>query len=78
MTDWRCSNKRQQKKAKKNASSGSREQQIIDGFTPKAIDVFRREFDFFDKVTSISVGEYCLSNWMYLTENGIRSFTQRP
>ncbi|KAI8000236.1 Phosphatidylinositol 4-kinase alpha 1 [Camellia lanceoleosa] len=29
-------------------------QQIIDGFTPKATDVFRREFDFFDKVTSIS------------------------
>ncbi|XP_016706325.2 phosphatidylinositol 4-kinase alpha 2-like [Gossypium hirsutum] len=29
-------------------------QHIIDGFTPKALDVFRREFDFFDKVTSIS------------------------
>ncbi|KAI8025784.1 Phosphatidylinositol 4-kinase alpha 1 [Camellia lanceoleosa] len=29
-------------------------QRIIDGFTPKATDVFRREFDFFDKVTSIS------------------------
>ncbi|CAL5377227.1 unnamed protein product [Camellia sinensis] len=29
-------------------------QRIIDGFTPKATDVFRREFDFFDKLTSIS------------------------
>ncbi|XVE49405.1 hypothetical protein DITRI_Ditri01bG0080200 [Diplodiscus trichospermus] len=29
-------------------------QHIIDGFTPKALDLFRREFDFFDKVTSIS------------------------
>ncbi|PSS29414.1 Phosphatidylinositol 4-kinase alpha 1 like [Actinidia chinensis var. chinensis] len=29
-------------------------QRIIDGFTPKALDVFQREFDFFDKVTSIS------------------------
>ncbi|KZV17745.1 hypothetical protein F511_01554 [Dorcoceras hygrometricum] len=29
-------------------------QRIIDGFHPKALDVFRREFDFFDKVTSIS------------------------
>ena len=29
-------------------------QHIIDGFTPKALDVFKREFDFFDKVTSIS------------------------
>ncbi|XP_048230508.1 phosphatidylinositol 4-kinase alpha 1 [Ricinus communis] len=29
-------------------------QHIIDGFTPKALDVFQREFDFFDKVTSIS------------------------
>lgn len=29
-------------------------QRIIDGFTPKALDLFRREFDFFDKVTSIS------------------------
>ncbi|GMQ02412.1 hypothetical protein CsSME_00048651 [Camellia sinensis var. sinensis] len=74
MKDWRCSNKGQQKKAKKNASSGSREQETIDGFTSKATDVFRREFDFFDK----RVGENCLSNWMYLTENGIRSFTQRP
>ncbi|XP_030545471.1 phosphatidylinositol 4-kinase alpha 1-like isoform X3 [Rhodamnia argentea] len=27
---------------------------IIDGFTPKALDLFKREFDFFDKVTSIS------------------------
>ena len=27
---------------------------IIDGFTPKAHDLFNREFDFFDKVTSIS------------------------
>ena len=27
---------------------------IIDGFTPKALDLFRREFEFFDKVTSIS------------------------
>ncbi|KAK6241250.1 hypothetical protein SCA6_006639 [Theobroma cacao] len=27
---------------------------IIDGFTPKALDLFQREFDFFDKVTSIS------------------------
>ncbi|XP_061372681.1 phosphatidylinositol 4-kinase alpha 2-like isoform X2 [Gastrolobium bilobum] len=29
-------------------------QRIIDGFSPKALDIFRREFDFFDKVTSIS------------------------
>ncbi|KAF3435609.1 hypothetical protein FNV43_RR22700 [Rhamnella rubrinervis] len=27
---------------------------IIDGFSPKALDIFKREFDFFDKVTSIS------------------------
>nr|GEZ23782.1 phosphatidylinositol 4-kinase alpha 1 [Tanacetum cinerariifolium] len=29
-------------------------ERIIDGFTPKARDIFRREFDFFEKVTSIS------------------------
>ncbi|WCJ33866.1 Phosphatidylinositol 3- and 4-kinase family protein [Euphorbia peplus] len=29
-------------------------QHIIDGFSPKALDLFEREFDFFDKVTSIS------------------------
>ncbi|KAI4295546.1 hypothetical protein L6164_035584 [Bauhinia variegata] len=29
-------------------------QRIIDGFSPKALDLFKREFDFFDKVTSIS------------------------
>ncbi|KAK8562793.1 hypothetical protein V6N12_010863 [Hibiscus sabdariffa] len=29
-------------------------QRIVDGFGPKARDVFEREFDFFDKVTSIS------------------------
>lgn len=29
-------------------------QRILDGFTPKAHDLFQREFDFFDKVTSIS------------------------
>lgn len=29
-------------------------QRIIDGFNPKALDIFKREFDFFDKVTSIS------------------------
>ncbi|KAM7253669.1 hypothetical protein ACFE04_021823 [Oxalis oulophora] len=29
-------------------------QHIIDGFSPKALDLFRREFNFFDKVTSIS------------------------
>ncbi|XP_074313304.1 phosphatidylinositol 4-kinase alpha 1 [Silene latifolia] len=29
-------------------------QRIIDSFTPKALDVFQREFNFFDKVTSIS------------------------
>ncbi|KAL1833745.1 phosphatidylinositol 4-kinase alpha 1 isoform X1 [Daucus carota subsp. sativus] len=29
-------------------------QHIIDSFTPKALDIFQREFDFFDKVTSIS------------------------
>ncbi|KAH0926247.1 hypothetical protein HID58_018503 [Brassica napus] len=29
-------------------------QHIIDGFTPSALDMFTREFDFFDKVTSIS------------------------
>ncbi|KAL8556015.1 hypothetical protein ACS0TY_003722 [Phlomoides rotata] len=29
-------------------------ERIIDGFNPKAREVFQREFDFFDKVTSIS------------------------
>ncbi|CAA0807594.1 Phosphatidylinositol 4-kinase alpha 1 [Striga hermonthica] len=29
-------------------------QRIIDGFSSKALDIFQREFDFFDKVTSIS------------------------
>ncbi|KAM7474977.1 hypothetical protein LguiB_022220 [Lonicera macranthoides] len=29
-------------------------QRIVDGFTSKARDIFEREFDFFDKVTSIS------------------------
>uniref|UniRef100_A0A1D1Y4R9 1-phosphatidylinositol 4-kinase n=1 Tax=Anthurium amnicola TaxID=1678845 RepID=A0A1D1Y4R9_9ARAE len=29
-------------------------EKIIDGFNPEARDVFQREFDFFDKVTSIS------------------------
>lgn len=29
-------------------------ERIIDGFNPKARDIFRREFDFFEKVTSIS------------------------
>ncbi|XP_031390031.1 phosphatidylinositol 4-kinase alpha 1 [Punica granatum] len=29
-------------------------QRIIDEFNPKALDLFKREFDFFDKVTSIS------------------------
>lgn len=29
-------------------------QRIIDSFNPKALDIFQREFDFFDKVTSIS------------------------
>lgn len=29
-------------------------ERIIAGFTPKALDLFNREFDFFDKVTSIS------------------------
>ncbi|KAL0912173.1 hypothetical protein M5K25_018130 [Dendrobium thyrsiflorum] len=29
-------------------------QKIIDGFTPEARDLFQREFDFFEKVTSIS------------------------
>lgn len=29
-------------------------QRIIDGFTPKALGLFHREFDFLDKVTSIS------------------------
>lgn len=29
-------------------------QRIIDSFSPKALDLFAREFDFFDKVTSIS------------------------
>jgi len=29
-------------------------QRIIDGFNTKALDIFKREFDFFDKVTSIS------------------------
>ncbi|KAG5577026.1 hypothetical protein H5410_057160 [Solanum commersonii] len=35
-------------------------QRIIDGFNEKASDVFRREFDFFDKVTSISGALYPL------------------
>ncbi|PHT33066.1 Phosphatidylinositol 4-kinase alpha 1 [Capsicum baccatum] len=35
-------------------------QRIIDGFNEKARDVFRREFDFFDKVTSISGALYPL------------------
>ena len=29
-------------------------QRIINGFTPKALDLYNREFDFFDRVTSIS------------------------
>ncbi|PIM99436.1 Phosphatidylinositol 4-kinase [Handroanthus impetiginosus] len=29
-------------------------QRIIDGFNPKALELFQREFDFFDQVTSIS------------------------
>lgn len=29
-------------------------QRILDSFTPKALDSYRREFDFFDKVTNIS------------------------
>lgn len=29
-------------------------QKIVDGFTQEARDMFEREFDFFDKVTSIS------------------------
>lgn len=29
-------------------------ERIIDSFSPKALDIFQREFDFFDKVTSIS------------------------
>ncbi|XLU27352.1 hypothetical protein S245_063418, partial [Arachis hypogaea] len=29
-------------------------QHIIDGFSPKVLNIFTREFDFFDKVTSIS------------------------
>lgn len=29
-------------------------QRILDGFSPKALDLYRREFDFFDQVTSIS------------------------
>ena len=29
-------------------------EKIVDGFTPEARDMFEREFDFFDKVTSIS------------------------
>ncbi|CAN4119718.1 unnamed protein product [Withania somnifera] len=35
-------------------------QRIIDGFNEKARDVFQREFDFFDKVTSISGALYPL------------------
>ncbi|EOA36778.1 hypothetical protein CARUB_v10008074mg [Capsella rubella] len=30
------------------------QQHIVDGFTPKALDLFSREFDFFEKITSIS------------------------
>uniref|UniRef100_A0A803LP33 1-phosphatidylinositol 4-kinase n=1 Tax=Chenopodium quinoa TaxID=63459 RepID=A0A803LP33_CHEQI len=29
-------------------------ERIVDSFSPKALDIFKREFDFFDKVTSIS------------------------
>ncbi|XP_021731625.1 LOW QUALITY PROTEIN: phosphatidylinositol 4-kinase alpha 1-like [Chenopodium quinoa] len=29
-------------------------ERIVDSFSPKALDIFQREFDFFDKVTSIS------------------------
>ncbi len=29
-------------------------EKIVDGFTPEARDMFEREFEFFDKVTSIS------------------------
>jgi phosphatidylinositol 4-kinase len=29
-------------------------QKIVDGFTPEAREMFEREFDFFDQVTSIS------------------------
>ncbi|KAG5238943.1 phosphatidylinositol kinase family protein [Salix suchowensis] len=36
-------------------------QHIIDGFTTKALNLFEREFDFFDKVTSISGVLYPLS-----------------
>ncbi|KAH9696024.1 phosphatidylinositol 4-kinase alpha 1 [Citrus sinensis] len=35
-------------------------QRIIDGFNPKALDLFQREFDFFDKVTNISGALYPL------------------
>ncbi|CAN8289052.1 unnamed protein product [Cochlearia groenlandica] len=33
-------------------------QHIVDGFTPKALDLFNREFDLFEKITSIS-GALC-------------------
>lgn len=35
-------------------------ERIIEGFSPQALDLFNREFDFFDKVTSISGALYPL------------------
>ncbi|KAF2593101.1 hypothetical protein F2Q70_00042724 [Brassica cretica] len=42
------------KNASFQASLAEVRQHIIDGFTLKALDLFNREFDFFEKVTSIS------------------------
>jgi len=48
-------------------------QRIIDGFTTKALNLFHREFDFFDKVTSISGVLYPLSKEE--RRAGIRRYT---
>lgn len=60
-------------------------QHIIDGFSPKALDIFQREFDFFDKVTSISgvlfplpkeerragIRRYTCTVWNFFYKNGL-------
>lgn len=50
-------------------------QHIIDGFNPKALDIFEREFSFFDKVTSISGALYPLPKEE--RRAGIRKYTSK-